>query len=238
MELRATPRKSQEKLAPGMIPAVAYSKEKNVTFAIERKAFDRAFRQQGTTGLFDIVIEGGETFPALVKTVQMDKRRREAIHADFYMVTYGQPVEVTVPVHTTGKAQGEIQGGLVDVVVHNLNVIAPGPRRIPQEITVDVTALNIGDHVTAGQIKLPEGVKLAVEEDLVVISVLPPRLTAEELAAEQQAAQVAGLVAAGEISPEAAEAVLEGAASVEEVKTESQAQQDTEEASERANQGQ
>ncbi|TDE87060.1 50S ribosomal protein L25/general stress protein Ctc [Deinococcus sp. S9] len=220
MELKATPRKSQEKLAPGMIPAVAYNKEKNVTFAIERKAFDRAFRQQGTTGLFDIVIEGGETFPALVKAVQMDKRRREAIHADFYMVTYGEPVEVSVPVHTTGKSQGEIQGGLVDVVVHSLNVIAPGPRRIPQEITVDVTNLHIGDHVTAGQIKLPEGVKLAVEPDLVVLSVLPPRLTAEELAAEQQAAQVAGMVASGELSEEAAEAVLEGDASIEEVKAE------------------
>ncbi|GBF05170.1 50S ribosomal protein L25 [Deinococcus aerius] len=218
MELKATPRKSQEKLAPGMIPAVAYNKEHNVSFAIDRKAFDRAFRQQGLTGLFDITIEGGETFPALVKTVQMDKRRREAIHADFYMVTYGQPIEVSVPLHTTGKSQGEIQGGLVDIVVHSLDVIAPGPRRIPQEITVDVTRLGIGDHITAGQIKLPEGVKLAADADLVVVSVLPPRLTAEELAAEQQAAQVAGLVAAGALSEEAAAAVLEGDATIEEVK--------------------
>lgn len=241
MELRATPRKSQEKLAPGLIAAVAYNKEQNVSFAIERKAFDRAFRQQGTTGLFDITIEGGETFPALVKTVQMDKRRREAIHADFYMVTYGEPIEVSVPVHTTGKSQGEVMGGLVDVVVHNLQVIAPGPRRIPQEITVDVTRLGIGDHVTAGQIKLPEGVKLAADADLVVLSVLPPRLTAEELEAETQAAQVAGMVASGEISEEAAEAVLEGGASIEEVKADSEgseAQRETEEASQEANQGQ
>lgn len=218
MELKATPRTSQEKLAPGMIPAVAYNKEHNVSFAIERKAFDRAFRQQGMTGLFDITIEGGETFPALVKTVQMDKRRREAMHADFYMVTYGQPIEVTVPVHTTGKSQGEIQGGLVDIVVHNLNVIAPGPRRIPQEVTVDVTRLGIGDHISAGQIRLPEGVKLATDADLVVVSVLPPRLSAEELEAEQQAAQVAGLVAAGALSEEAAAAVLEGDVSLDEVK--------------------
>ncbi|EYB68052.1 50S ribosomal protein L25 [Deinococcus phoenicis] len=241
MELKATPRKSQEKLAAGMIPAVAYNKENNVSFAIERKAFDRAFRQQGTTGLFDITIEGGETFPALVKTVQMDKRRREAIHADFYMVTYGEPIEVSVPVHTTGKSQGEVMGGLVDTVVHNLQVIAPGPRRIPQEITVDVTRLNIGDHVTAGQIKLPEGVKLAADAEQVVISVLPPRLSAEELEAETQAAQVAGMVASGEISEEAAEAVLEGGASIEEVKADSEgseAQRETEEASQEANQGQ
>ncbi|MBZ9752394.1 50S ribosomal protein L25/general stress protein Ctc [Deinococcus sp. HMF7604] len=220
MELNAQPRSSQQKLAEGMIPAVAYNKDKNVSFAIDRKAFDRAFRQHSTTGLFDITLEGGETFPALVKTVQMDKRRRVPIHVDFYVVTYGEPVTVSVPVHTKGKSQGEVMGGLVDVVIHNLSVVAPGPRRIPQELVVDVTKLNIGDHVTAGQVKLPEGVKLAAEEDLVVISVLPPRLSDSEAAAEQQAAQVAGLVAAGEISEEAATAILEGDATVEEAKAE------------------
>ncbi|AWT36485.1 50S ribosomal protein L25 [Deinococcus arenae] len=218
MELNAKPRKSQEKLAEGLIPAVAYNKEKNVSFSLDKKAFDRAFRQTSTTGLFDITIEGGETFPALVKTVQMDKRKRTPIHVDFYMVTYGEPVEVNVPVHTKGKSQGEVMGGLVDIVVHNLSVIAPGPRRIPQELVVDVTKLNIGDHVTAGQVKLPDGVKLAGDTEQVVISVLPPRLSEGEAAAEQQAAQVAGLVAAGEISEEAAAAILEGDATVEEAK--------------------
>ena len=220
MELNAKPRKSQEKLAEGMIPAVAYNKENNVSFALDRKAFDRAFRQTSTTGLYDITVEGSETFPALVKTVQMDKRRRMPIHVDFYMVTYGEAIEVSVPVHTKGKSQGEIMGGLLDTVIHNLAIIAPGPRRIPQELVVDVSKLQIGDHVTAGQIQLPEGVKLAVDEDQVVISVLPPRLSAEEAEAETQAAQVAGLVASGELTEEAAAAVLEGETSLDEAKAE------------------
>lgn len=223
MELKATPR-SQGKLPESHLPAVAYNKEQNVTFSVDRKAFDRAFRAQGLTGLFDIALEGGETFPALVKSVQMDKRKRQPIHVDFYMVTYGEPIEVAVPVHHTGKSQGEIQGGLVDVVLHNLPIVAPGPRRIPQELTVDVTKLNIGDHVTAGDIKLPQGCTLAVEPDTVVISVLPPRLSAEELEAETQAAQVAGMVASGELSEQAAEAVLEGDASVDEAKAETAAE--------------
>jgi large subunit ribosomal protein L25 len=218
MELNAKPRKSQEKLAEGMIPAIAYNKDNNVSFALDRKTFDRAFRQTSTTGLYDITVEGQEPFPALVKTVQMDKRRRVPIHVDFYMVTYGEAIEVSVPVHTKGKSQGEIMGGLLDTVIHNLAIIAPGPRRIPQELVVDVSRLQIGDHVTAGQITLPEGVKLAVDEDQVVVSVLPPRLTAEEAEAETQAAQVAGLVASGELSEEAAAAVLEGEATLEEAK--------------------
>lgn len=226
MELIVKPRQSQEKLAEGTIPAVAYNKENNISFAVDRKAFDRAFRRLSTTGLFTIKVEGGESFPALVKTVQMDKRRRVPIHVDFYMVTYGEPIEVGVPVHTEGRSQGEIEGGLVDIVVHNLQIVAPGPRRIPQELTVDVTKLRIGDHVRAGDIQLPEECKLAVDEDLIVISVLPPRLSSEELEAETQAAQVAGMVASGELSEEAAEAVLEGDASVEEAKAETAAQEE------------
>ncbi|MFK7602846.1 50S ribosomal protein L25/general stress protein Ctc [Deinococcus sp. SM5_A1] len=218
MELNAQPRKSREKLAEGMIPAVAYNKENNVSFALDLKAFDRAFRQTSTTGLYDITVEGSETFPALVKAIQMDKRRRVPIHVDFYMVTYGEAVEVSVPVHTKGKSQGEIMGGLLDTVIHNLAIIAPGPRRIPQELIVDVSKLQIGDHVTAGQINLPEGVKLNVDADQVVISLLPPRMTTEEAEAETQAAQIAGLVASGELTEEAAAAVLEGDATLEEAK--------------------
>lgn len=231
MELNAQPRIPQSKLAEGSIPAVAYNKGNNVSFTLDLKAFDRAFRKQGTTGIFDITVEGSEAFPALVKAVQMDKRRRVPIHVDFYMVTYGEPVAVSVPVHTKGKSQGEVMGGLVDIVVHNLAIIAPGPRRIPQEISVDVSNLNIGDHITAGQLKLPEGVKLAIDEETVVISLLAPRMSADELAAETQAVQVAGMVAAGELSEEAAAAVLEGDASLEEVKAEAAAEA-TEEGSE------
>jgi large subunit ribosomal protein L25 len=218
MELKANPRITREELPEGKMPAVAYNKEQNVSFTIDRKEFDKAFRVQGRTGIFDIVIEGGESFPALVKTVQMNARRRVPIHVDFTLVHYGEPIEVDVPVHVSGKARGEINGGLVDIVVHNLRVIAPGPRRIPQELKVDVTALNIGDHITAGQVKLPEGVKLAGDPDLMLISVLAPRMTEEAATAEDQAVQVAGLVAAGEITEEAAEAVLEGETTLEEAK--------------------
>ena len=85
---------------------------------------------------------------------------------------------------------------------------------------VDVTRLNIGDHITAGQVKLPQGVTLASDPELMVISVLAPRMTEAEADAEDQAAQVAGLVAAGELTEEAAEAVLEGETSIEEAKAE------------------
>lgn len=191
MQLKAIPRAPKQKLPEGYIPAVAYNKDKNVTLAIEERAFDRVFRTQSTHGLVELELEGSETIPALVKAVQMDKRKRAPIHADFFMVTYGQPVEAPVPVHPVGKAQGVTQGGMLDVVVYNLNIIAPGPRRIPEEIRVDVSALGIGGHIAAGDIALPEGCTLAMPAETVIITVLPPRLSEEELAAEQASSQPA-----------------------------------------------
>ncbi|MBB6097426.1 large subunit ribosomal protein L25 [Deinobacterium chartae] len=193
MELKAYNRQGTQDLAQkGLIPAVAYNKDKNISFAVEAKAFDRVFRAQSTHGLVELQLEGGETLPALVKSVQMDKRRRVPVHADFFLVTYGQEIEAPVPVHTTGKAKGVAEnGGILDVLVHNLSIIAPGPRRIPAEIVVDVTKLDIGDVITAGDIQLPENIKLAVDPSLAVVTVLPPQkmaATSDEAEGSEQTA--------------------------------------------------
>ncbi len=217
-ELKARSRAAGEKLPEGYLPAVAYNKDQNVSFAVEARAFDRVFREQSTHGLVEIAIQGGETLAALVKSVQMDPRKRKPVHADFYLVTYGQEIEVPVPVHTVGNAPGVTQGGLLDIVLHTLQIVAPGPRRIPEEIVVDVSRLAIGDHVTAGDITLPEGCKLVTTPEQLVVTVLPPRMTDAELAAEEEAAAVAGMLASGELSEEQVEAISAGETSLEEIK--------------------
>ncbi len=176
MELKAYPRTGTKGLAEqGLIPVVAYNKDQNVSLSVELKAFDRVFRKVSTHGLIELQVEGGETLPVLVKAVQMNKRTRVAMHADFYMVTYGQEIEAPVPIHTTGKAKGVVEGGILDILVHNLNILAPGPRRIPEEIIVDITTLGVGETLLAGDIILPEGCKLAVDKTIPVITILAPQ---------------------------------------------------------------
>lgn len=189
IELKAVPRAGKSKTPQGYIPAVAYNKDQNVSFAVEERSFDRVFREQSTHGLVEIALESGETLPALVRSVQMDPRKRTVVHADFFLVTYGQEIEVPVPVHPKGKARGVTEGGILDVVMHNLQIVAPGPRRIPEEIVVDVSGLAIGESIKAGDVELPAGCKLAVDADLPIISVLPPQklVETEPTEAETQA---------------------------------------------------
>ena len=80
----------------GRLPAVMYNREINVPVSIEMRAFDKAFRQVGNSSLIDLDI-AGDVHSVIVRQVQMDKRRREPMHVDFYAVSANEPVQVPVP---------------------------------------------------------------------------------------------------------------------------------------------
>lgn len=170
------------------LPGVVYNSELNIPVSVELRAFDKAFREQGTSSLISLDIEG-ESHDVLVKQVQMDKRRRTPMHVDFYAVTAGRHVEVRVPVEFAGKAVGVREGGQLDV--HRREVlISVIPRLIPQHLELDISGLEIGDslHVRDVARLLPAEAEILDDEELTLVSVVPPRVEAEaeaEAAAEE-----------------------------------------------------
>jgi large subunit ribosomal protein L25 len=66
------------------------------------------------------------------------------------------------------------------------------PRDLPDKITVDVSALNIGDSIHVRDIKLPSGVIAKVQAELTAFSVMAPVVEEEPVAAEAEAAAAAG----------------------------------------------
>lgn len=186
MELQAFDR--TQKLAAlrgeGYLPAVVYDKKTNRSVYVERKAFDRAFRQVSTHGVITLKFDGGESLDILVKDVSMNKRKRIVQHADFLIVS-DEPVEVSVPVHTKGNAKGvKESGGVMDIVMHTIT-IKSAPKSIPQELVVDVTDLDVGQPVHAGDIALPEGVKLVTDPSATVLVIHHARV--EEVAPTTEA---------------------------------------------------
>jgi large subunit ribosomal protein L25 len=67
----------------------------------------------------------------------------------------------------------------MDVITHELEVAGPASR-IPEHLEVNVEHLGVHEHVTAGEIPLPEGFRLLTAPDAVVVSIEPSR-TAREL---------------------------------------------------------
>lgn len=167
----------------GRMPAVVYNAKMNESVSIDRKAFDKVFRAQGTGNVITLELDGRDV-DVLVKAVQMDKRKRIPQHVDFYAVTAGQKVNVNVRIELSGTAAGVREGGQLDVQRRDVN-ISIVPRLIPQNVEIDVSALNIGDslHVSDLVALLPKEAEILDDLELAIVAVVPPRVAVENEAA-------------------------------------------------------
>ena len=119
--------------------------------------------------LIELLIDGKETQLAIPKAVQRDPLKGFLEHVDLLKVKRGEIVQVEIPVQPEGElAPG---GNLLEHVLPALPVAAEATR-IPDYLTVSIAGLEAGASVLAKDITLPEGVKLAVDEDAVVLQVL------------------------------------------------------------------
>ena len=177
----------------GLLPAIVYNKSKNISISVDHKAFDKAFRTQGQSGIIDLDIEG-EIVETLVKQVQMNKRLRKPQHVDFYAITRGQAVNVAIHVEYVGTAIGVRGGGQLDIKRREININVL-PRLIPESIKVDITDLDIGEviHVSDAEGSLPEGSSFIDNPELTLITVVPTRVstTETEAATESESAEPA-----------------------------------------------
>jgi large subunit ribosomal protein L25 len=139
-------------------------------------------------------LKGGSEI-ALPKAVQRDPVKGVIEHVDLLLVRRGEKVTVEVPVRVSGEV---FPGGLLDQQLVQIPVEAEATN-IPQGIDVDIEGMEIGQAVHAGDLKLPAGVTLAVDPDILVLHVTQPAV--QEPAPE----------AAEEEAPAAPEVVAEGA---------------------------
>src|SRR5204863_3404044 len=103
-----------------------------------------------------------------------------------------EKITADVPLEPLGLATGVKNfGGLLE---QNLRALAIEclPKDLPDKITVDVSALNIGDSIHVRDIKLPSGVVAKVNVDLTAFSVMAPTAEEEPVTPEAEAAAAAG----------------------------------------------
>lgn len=126
----------------------------------------------------------------LVKEVQYHPVTHAVAHIDFYEVDVSRKITVMVGLHFTGRAEGVVQGGVLQPIVRELEVECL-PLDIPAQLEVDVSSLQIGHGLKAGDITLPPNV-VNHTPDLALVSVLAPTVsTKEEEEAEGEAAEEA-----------------------------------------------
>lgn len=187
----------------GRIPAILYGRGKpSVPLSLDPRDLEKLLQTSdaGLNTLIDLKLpkdgKQGEKV-VLVKEIQRDPVRGYLLHVDLLELDLTETVEVSVPIHLTGKSKGVEMGGVLDHTLRELEIECL-PRAIPDEIEVDVSQLEIGDVIHVSDLRLPEGVELRSDPELAVAHVFAP-------AAEEEAAP------APEVAPEVAEAPEEEA---------------------------
>jgi len=175
--------------AAGLIPAVCYGKAvPTIPITVDpvalKKALDPA-RRHNTVITLTVEADGqpSETFNVMLKDHQEDTLKRVLLHADFVRVADDQVVAVTIPLILEGKSEGVKLGGTLHQVFRELPVRCI-PSRIPTLVTVDISALQIGDSVQVKDLKgVTEGVTVALPQNQTIALCMAPRKVVEETAA-------------------------------------------------------
>jgi large subunit ribosomal protein L25 len=138
--------------------------------------------REGSTQLLNLTFEGADgTRMAIIRDLQFDPVSERLLHVDLQEVTADRAITVRVAVHPVGEAAGvREQKGILNVVLHELDVSCL-PGLIPERIDADVSALMIGDVLTVGDLRAPDGVRILNDPGQAVVTVAAPM--AEEVAA-------------------------------------------------------
>ena len=101
------------------------------------------------------------------------------LHVDLHAIAMDELLSIEVPVETTGEAAGVTTGGgVLEIILRQLEVECL-PADIPTAITVDISALNIGDSIHVSALQLPKGVTVLNDAELTVVSIAAPTVAEE-----------------------------------------------------------
>lgn len=168
----------------GFIPAVLYGREKEAsTISVNRIELVKTLREEGRNAIMTLDIENGETVDVMLHEYQMHPIKDVILHADFYVVDLSEEMDVEVPLRLEGEAQGSKDGGILQQPLYVLQVRAK-PNEIPDEITVDVSALEIGDNLTIADLPKAEEYEFLDDPETGIAIVLPPEAEEEEATEE------------------------------------------------------
>lgn len=169
-----------------LIPAVMYGKDiENCALTVEPKKL-QAILESASGWNTLISLKGDGPFDGkivILKDMQLDPVRQVPLHVDFQTIDLNVKTHVMVGVIAVGKSEGEKQGGNLQVIRHEIELVCL-PSNIPTSLEVDITALGIGDSVHVQDIQLPEGVELPQDVNYTVLTVTGRSAEAEEEAEE------------------------------------------------------
>lgn len=184
----------------GLIPGVIYGHGQAATpIAVEPGVMRQAISTEaGRHAILQITIEGvpGKR-QAIIKEIELHPTRAVASHVDLQEIRLDETIESVVTVHFEGESVGVKAGGVLDESLREVTVKGR-VTDIPEHLVLDITSLEIGDTGKVGDLLVPDTIVVMGDPEEVLCSILAPRLTEEEAAAEMAEPELVGKEKAAE----------------------------------------
>ncbi len=116
----------------------------------------------------------GKDMLCILKDVTFDPLTDKILHVDMLGVKPGQVIQVKIPLHVTGLAQGVREGGTLEHVLHKANVKVD-PTQMPEVIEIDVTSLLRGAAIHVSDLNVP-GVEFLDRPTAIVVACHAPKV--------------------------------------------------------------
>ena len=168
----------------GFVPCVVYGgSEQPLHIALEEKALkDLVYTPNVYTVELDLE---GDKISAVLQDIQFHPVTDRILHIDFVLLSDDRQVSLYVPVKTTGTSPGVMKGGNLRIVNRKVKIKA-FPANLPDDISVDISNLEIGNKVYIEALR-NDNYEFMHPDNMVVVDVKISRAAMK--AAQEQASE-------------------------------------------------
>lgn len=165
------------------IPAVVYGKGmESVAVTVDRKELESAIAGEGGINHLITLKGAGPLDGNVVIVADLTRHclKDRMLHVDLHKINLQETVKVKVPVSITTVAKGIKDGGIQDLVMHEIEIECL-PGQIPENVEVDVSELEMGESLHVSDLNLPSGLKVLDDPSATIVNILGKTKEAEEV---------------------------------------------------------
>ncbi len=179
----------------GKIPAILYGPDvENTPVIVDDSELRQAIStEHGENALIKLKVGGKKPVTTIIREIQVHPLSMNILHIDFGQIRMTEKVEVEIPVEVEGDPPGvKKEGGVLEHIIREIRVSCL-PGDIPDNFVLDVSELNVGDHLKVSDIPKSDGVEILEDSESLVVNLVPPtEIKEEEEPAEEEEPEIIG----------------------------------------------
>ena len=173
----------------GIVPGVLYSPhdKENLVLKVNNAELSKLLSAK-SHGLIDLEIDDGKkkvSRLAVIKDLQYNLLKKQIVHVDFYGVTLKEKLTLEVDIELIGEPIGVEEGGILQVELRKVEIECL-PSQVPESLKADLGSLKVGEHISVGEMEIPEGVEVLTAPDRIVAAVVLPTKIEEVVEEEEE----------------------------------------------------